>query len=387
MRQLLFVDDEVHVLRAMERMLRSHAGEWECHFSDDPRQALDMLEGMAPVAMVSDMLMPGMDGADLLLEAAKRHPAMVRVILSGEIGQGALLRMARGAHQVISKPCSGTVLVGLLRRAVGTPMPSGMHALAPGLYGLATVPLPAAHLDELRQELAQPAGGGRLVALVERSPGIASKLMQVATWNAIGYTAPPSSVEEAVVQLGVPVLRALANSTLLTPWPASHTTDHQVAVWRRCEAVAQAARQLAADARLDAASAAEVATLAVRTAAAPLVMDAACRPQHAEIRRRADAMGEPLHELEHAAFGVSAEEAMGRLWDLWGLPPLGAGRSARATTDESRNDAVAELAERACREAGARDNAQDGAVAPGGDGARILAPEPSGPAAASAVGV
>ena len=64
MRRLLFVDDEVPILRALERMLRSHRKDWECHFVDDPVRALDMLDELAPDAVISDMLMPGLDGGN-----------------------------------------------------------------------------------------------------------------------------------------------------------------------------------------------------------------------------------------------------------------------------------------------------------------------------------
>ena len=66
MRRLLFVDDDVAILRALERLLRTRRPHWECAFSDDPGTALDLVESFAPDAVVSDMLMPGMHGAEFL---------------------------------------------------------------------------------------------------------------------------------------------------------------------------------------------------------------------------------------------------------------------------------------------------------------------------------
>lgn len=57
-RRPLFVDDESAILRAFERLLRSHRDTWEWAFSDDSAKALDLVEAFAPDAVASDMRCP-----------------------------------------------------------------------------------------------------------------------------------------------------------------------------------------------------------------------------------------------------------------------------------------------------------------------------------------
>ena len=142
MRRLLFVDDEVPILRALERMLRAHRRDWDCQFVDDPVKALDLVDSFEPDAVVSDMLMPGLDGAEFLTEAARRRPHMARFILSGEVGAGSLVRMARAAHQCLAKPCRGDVLIEVLRRALFDPAAVHEPAILAGLYALRSLPVP-----------------------------------------------------------------------------------------------------------------------------------------------------------------------------------------------------------------------------------------------------
>ena len=118
MRRILFIDDETAILRAMERTLRPLRHEWECRFADNPLEALDVVDSFQPDAVVSDMLMPDLDGAEFLSEAARRQPVMARVILSGEVDAGSLVRMAASAHQCLAKPCRGDVLIGVVRSAL-----------------------------------------------------------------------------------------------------------------------------------------------------------------------------------------------------------------------------------------------------------------------------
>ncbi|MFW3615652.1 response regulator [Billgrantia antri] len=62
--KLLLVDDEPNVLSALSRMLR-HEG-YELHTAGDGHAALAILEREPIDLVLSDALMPGMDGIELL---------------------------------------------------------------------------------------------------------------------------------------------------------------------------------------------------------------------------------------------------------------------------------------------------------------------------------
>jgi len=68
--------------------------------------------------VVSDMMMPGMDGSQLLTEVLKRHPQTVRIILSGHAEREAVLRLVGPAHQYLSKPCDAEELRRAIARAL-----------------------------------------------------------------------------------------------------------------------------------------------------------------------------------------------------------------------------------------------------------------------------
>ena len=66
MRRVLFVDDEPRILEGLRRMLRPQRHEWEMAFAPGGEAALAMMEASPFDVIVSDMRMPGMDGATLL---------------------------------------------------------------------------------------------------------------------------------------------------------------------------------------------------------------------------------------------------------------------------------------------------------------------------------
>src|SRR6202012_36514 len=80
--KVLFVDDEINVLRGIARTL--HAG-YEVHTASGGEEALPKLASAGPfAAVVSDMRMPGMDGAAFLQRAFAQAPDTVRLLLTGQ---------------------------------------------------------------------------------------------------------------------------------------------------------------------------------------------------------------------------------------------------------------------------------------------------------------
>jgi response regulator RpfG family c-di-GMP phosphodiesterase len=65
------------------------------------------------LVIVSDWLMPGMKGDEFLIEAHKRFPSVVKIMLSGQAETAAVDRARREAalHDFLSKPWNAQALV------------------------------------------------------------------------------------------------------------------------------------------------------------------------------------------------------------------------------------------------------------------------------------
>ena len=118
-KHILFVDDDLNVLRGLERMLRPLRNEWEMAFLGKGTDALARLEQESVDVIVCDLRMPGMDGIQLLNEVMQRFPRVVRIILSGQVGKETVLKAARSTHAYLSKPCEPEVLKAAVRQLPG----------------------------------------------------------------------------------------------------------------------------------------------------------------------------------------------------------------------------------------------------------------------------
>ncbi|AMK78322.1 MULTISPECIES: HD domain-containing phosphohydrolase [Methylomonas] len=78
---LLFVDDEPNVLKALRRLFRG--AEYQVYMAEGGADGLEILQQHPIDLIISDMRMPHMDGAEFLTRAAERWPDCVRILLTG----------------------------------------------------------------------------------------------------------------------------------------------------------------------------------------------------------------------------------------------------------------------------------------------------------------
>jgi DNA-binding NtrC family response regulator len=116
--RILFVDDDVDVLESLRDALRKDRQRWDFAFATGGDAALAELAQRPCNVVVSDMRMPGMDGAELLTRIKAQHPTVARLVLSGHAEQEAMERAMRVAQEFLSKPCQIAVLRATIERAL-----------------------------------------------------------------------------------------------------------------------------------------------------------------------------------------------------------------------------------------------------------------------------
>ncbi|MDP2109772.1 MAG: ATPase, T2SS/T4P/T4SS family [Thiobacillus sp.] len=102
--RILLVDDEPNVLNALQRVFRQE--NYQVVTAGSGQEALDLLRRETFHLMISDYMMPVMNGGELLRQAKALHPELIRIMLTGHADTGAIMAaINEGAvYKFILKP-------------------------------------------------------------------------------------------------------------------------------------------------------------------------------------------------------------------------------------------------------------------------------------------
>jgi response regulator RpfG family c-di-GMP phosphodiesterase len=115
--RVLIVDDDELILKALARILESSGFQARCYLTPD--EALAALEAEAPVVVISDYMMPTMDGVSFLKLVRARLPGAVRILCTAaEDFRVALQAVNTGeVFRIISKPWHQQELLATVNQA------------------------------------------------------------------------------------------------------------------------------------------------------------------------------------------------------------------------------------------------------------------------------
>jgi DNA-binding NarL/FixJ family response regulator len=213
MKRLIFVDDEPMVLNGLRRALHEMRQEWDMTFVDSAAAALQVLEIGNYDAIITDIRMPIMDGAQLLEQVKERHPAVMRVVLSGQSSRETVMRSIAPAHQFLSKPCDPEELKRRLKQAFAMRDLLCTESVKTLVSRLRSIPSLPALYDELTAELhGEDVSLTRIANIISRDVGMAAKILQLANSAFIGVRGQVSNVVQAISLIGTETVRTLVLS-------------------------------------------------------------------------------------------------------------------------------------------------------------------------------
>lgn len=323
MRRILFVDDEPNILHGLGRMLHGMRGDWDMAFAESGPEALAYLADAPFDVIVTDMRMPGMDGAQLLEEVAARHPRVVRIVLSGQCNEATVFRLVKVTHQYLSKPCDPAALKATVARACALRDVLNHDALVRLVAQCDTLPsVPEVYtrlVEELRSEEASLARVGEIVSA---DVAMTAKVLQLVNSAFFSLPAEITSAQRAVGLLGLHTIKAL----VLTVGVFSQFEATAAGALRIDELVSHSmatgalARTIAADLGQTESEEDAAFLSGVMHDVGKLVLAAALPDRYAESVSGNVGPAYLRWKAERDAFGASHAEVGAYLVGLWGLP-------------------------------------------------------------------
>lgn len=114
--KILIIDDEPNILSVLYALLSES---YECRTATSAAEALEYLRRESFDLVLSDIMMPGMSGLELLDEISRLSRYTVVVLISGNLNiQSAIEAMRRGAFDYVTKPFNLSEVETAVQRAL-----------------------------------------------------------------------------------------------------------------------------------------------------------------------------------------------------------------------------------------------------------------------------
>lgn len=207
---ILFLDDEEAILASLRNLFRREG--YTLIFFRSAVEAVSYLEVQPVDAVIVDLRMPDMGGAEFLEKVGTVCPEAIRVLLSGYEDKGEVLDLlARGlAHHYILKPWDEAAFRQLVSHALEVQRDLRDQRLRKVLGRMDTLPSPPkfhVRLKSLVNSLDNPIK--EIVQEIEASPALVARILRVANSVFYGPRRPISTIREAVIFIGLEYVSGL----------------------------------------------------------------------------------------------------------------------------------------------------------------------------------
>jgi HD-like signal output (HDOD) protein len=321
-KRILFVDDESKVLDGIRRMLHADRKCWDMDFAVSGEDALLKCEAASFDVVISDMRMPGMDGATLLGHVRDRFPGTARIILSGYSEAALATRAVPVAHRFLTKPCNAVELRTTIERVCALQDRLCAPEIRRLIGAVGELPSLSSTYTALTEAVRDPNTSIIQVAnIIEQDISMSAKVLQLVNSAFFGLAQRATSLQAAVSYLGMETIKnlALVSETFRALAPDSHISP------AACEAMQRHANRVAAIAGtlpVDPKTRDVTVIAALLHDVGRLILASKMPDTFCSVLSRAGERKCENFEAEEELLGTSHAEIGAYLLGLWGIPNL-----------------------------------------------------------------
>jgi len=321
--EILFVDDERFVLEGLKRSLHSMRQNWEMHFVNSGREALEFLAHTHCDVVVSDMHMSGMSGAELLNQVMSLYPETVRFILSGHSDRNLILQCVKSTDQFLIKPCNLEDLKSKIAQ-VSAGGPGKNRSVSEIIAKMEPLPSRPALYDEIAKARQDPAVTVEQVGeIIARDIAMTAKILKVVNSSFFGLGEKLSCVMEATLYLGLETIHSLilVADAFSQYEKVNPKASGLQAIWNHSSQVAAAAKFICHLETKNSKLAQECFVAGMLHDIGKLGLASHFADQYNEALHYSSTQKVKFFEAEQYIFGTDHAEIGAALLRRWGLPP------------------------------------------------------------------
>jgi putative nucleotidyltransferase with HDIG domain len=321
--RILFVDDEP-LMREFYAMVGTLLGsDYDVYTASSGKEGLEFLKRTPVDIVISDLVMPEMNGQEFMAAVSQAHPESMRIVISAHEDQLTVAQCLMFGHRYFSKPFDLKNLAGVLRRICHLKHQVGSEKLRKVISGLGALPTPPPVYVRLTKAVGSLFTSlDEIADIVQEDPGLTLKLLQIANSAYFANARKILTPADAVQVVGLDVLRALVLCIHAFKFYQEKNFKSISAseLWSHSLRTATAARKLARYENLSSTACEEAFVSGLLHDIGKLVLAANADADYQEVMDRSRNEGTPVDQVEWEMFGATHAQIGAYLLGLWGLP-------------------------------------------------------------------
>ena len=223
-------------------------GEWTAQSACTGLEALELAQEYRFAVVVADVLLPDMNGLDLLDEFIQRQPSAHRFALSDVADKENTVKCVGKPHRHMLKPFSVQTLLNALDEAFAHEVWLPSHAVHGLITQMRHVPSPPTTYFKVVEEIRSPSPSlERISQFISEDPAITAKVLQLANSAVFGLELQVSQPLEAIAYIGLETTKALVLlAHTVSSFDKAKLPGFSVeALWRHSVSAGQMAQKIA----------------------------------------------------------------------------------------------------------------------------------------------
>jgi HD-like signal output (HDOD) protein len=322
-KRILFVDQEPHVLEALQRLLHQMKSEWDMAFATSGQDASKLLAQQSFDIIVSDIGIQGTEGGDLLSEVQRKQPNMVRIALSGHTEEDVILQSSGVVHQFLAKPCEAVTLKSTLIRACTLGDFLRVEQLQGLIAEMESLPSLPTNLQAILNEFDSPdASIKKIEGIITQDIGMTTKVLQLVNSAFFGLRQRITSPGQAVFYLGFETIKSLTLSLhVFSQFSEDEMKNFSFnALWDHSLAVGTLAKAIAQTEKADRQTVDNAFIAGMLHDVGKLVCATKLTDDYNSVTTLAAEEQIPVHLAERKILGTTHAQIGAYLLGLWGFP-------------------------------------------------------------------
>ena len=321
--KILFVDDDTEILALLKAKLSPMQYEWDIHLAEGGRPAIALLQRSTFDVIVSDLLMPGIDGISLLNAVMKKYPSTIRIVLSGASDEEIKLKSVNQSHQFLAKPIEIVELKSTILRALTLRGQLTNKTLTDLVGKISSLPRLSSLYLELIKEVQSPDSKlSTIGAIISKDVGMTAKILQLVNSSYFGIRTRVSSTQHAARLLGVETIKILVlTHDVFSKYEHINLGSFSLStLMEHSQKVGLFARLITKNENSEESLVNDALVSGMLHDVGKIVLAKNFPKQYSKIQESAKHYTTPLWQIEEETFGASHAEVGAYLLSLWRLP-------------------------------------------------------------------